>query len=102
MELSLFEKYNRANELTTKIVKKQERGELLLEFLEQINISRLNTKYKPVSIAKLALDVSHIPTPDLYYLLSICKDAGRRSKRYDQGFAKCFYYSIKVKNDKPI
>lgn len=73
-----------------------ERGELLKAFLEQINMSRLGTAYKQVSIAKIGMDVAHIPTKDLYYLLSICKDAGNRSKRFDQGFSKKFYYEIKA------
>ena len=90
----LFEKYSK-----NKKIKDTERGILLTEFLEVINMSRMGTNFKPVSIAKIGLDVAHIPTKDLYYLLSICRDAGRRAKRYDSGFAKMFYYSIKVKKD---
>lgn len=93
-------KYKQLCELTTKAVvrsKKTERGELLTQFLEVINMSRLGTNFKPVSIAKIGLDVAHIPTDDLYYLLSICKSAGKRAKRYDSGFAKCFYYEIKAR-----
>lgn len=73
-----------------------ERGELLKEFLEQINISRLGTAYKQVHIAKIGMDVAHIETKDLYYLLSVCKDAGTRAKRYDTGFSKKFYYELSV------
>lgn len=92
MQSSLFDKYKvQVKDSRT------ERGELLKQFLEQINMSRLGTHYKQVSIAKIGMDVAHIPTKDLYYLLSICKDAGTRAKRYDQGFAKMFYWSIKVK-----
>lgn len=73
-----------------------ERGELLKQFLEQINMSRLGTAYKQVSIAKIGMDVGHIETKDLYYLLSVCNDAGNRAKRFDQGFAKKFYYELSV------
>ena len=76
-----------------------ERGELLKQFLEQINMSRLGTNFKQVSIAKIGLDVAHIPTKDLYFLLSICKDSGSRAKRYDTGFSKRFYYELNVQKN---
>ena len=82
-------------ELKTKDTR-TERGELLKEFLEQINMSRLGSTFKPVGTARLGMDLAHIPTKDLYYLLSVCKDSGTRAKRYDQGFAKRFYYELKV------
>lgn len=100
MELSLFDKYKQGEKFIDKVISREtERGELLKQFQEVINMSRLGTSYKPVTIAKIGLDVAHIPTKDLYYLLSICKDSGKRSKRYDSGFSKCFYYQIKVKKD---
>ena len=76
-----------------------ERGELLKEFLEQINMSRLGTNFKQVSIAKIGMDVAHIPTKDLYFLLSVCKDSGARAKRYDTGFSKRFYYELSVQKN---
>lgn len=94
MELNLFTKY----QLATKS-KETERGELLKEFMEPINISRKSNKYQPVTIARMGMLVSHIPTPDLYYLLSVCKDAGNRNKNYHTGFSKMFYWSIKPKQD---
>jgi hypothetical protein len=95
-----LDRFKVASELTTLAVNRQtERGELLKQFLEQINLSRIGSHYKPVSIAKIGMDVAHIETKDLYYLLSTCKDAGNRAKRYDSGFAKMFYWSIRVQKD---
>lgn len=101
MELSLFEKYKQCEQLVDKAVNKTERGELLQEFLDVINMSRIGTNFKQIKIAKIGLDLAHIPTEDLYYFLSVCKDAGRRSKRYDVGFAKKYYYELKVKKNEP-
>lgn len=95
MQAELFTKY----QLPVKS-NKTERGELLVQFLEIINMSRTCNKYKPITIARVGMLVSHIPTKDLYYLLSVCKDAGTRAKRYDEGFAKMFYWSIKVQDEK--
>lgn len=94
MQLDLFTKY----QLQTKS-KETERGELLKQFMEPINISRVSNKYQQVTIARMGMLVSHIPTKDLYYLLSICKDAGNRNKNYHIGFSKMFYWSIKPKQD---
>lgn len=94
---STLNRFKLGSELNTKMVNREtERGELLKQFLEQINMSRIGSKYKPVSIAKIGMDLAHIETKDLYYLLSICKDAGNRAKRFDTGFAKMFYWSIRV------
>jgi hypothetical protein len=82
--------------------KKTELGELLKEFQEQINVSRIGGKYKPVTLAKIGMDVAHLVKPnndysDVYYLLSICKDAGKRAKKYEEGFSKMFYFSLRAK-----
>ena len=92
MDQSLFAKYQLAT--TTR---KTERGELLKEFMENINIARKGTPYKPLSITRVSMYLpKEIPTKDLYTLLSKCKDAGNRSKNYHQGFSKCFFYEIKA------
>ena len=100
--LGNLEKYKKIVELTTKAAERShetERGLLLTEFKDTINMSRLGSKYKQVSIAKIGLDLAHIPTKDLYFFLSICKDAGKRANRYDQGFAKKYYWELKVQKD---
>lgn len=94
MQSSLFDKYK--VQVTSK---KQERGELLLQLMEPINVSRACNGYVKVSIARMGQLVSHIKTEDLYYLLSICKDAGNRNKNYHVGFSKMFYWSIKPKQN---
>jgi hypothetical protein len=79
-----------------------ERGELLKEFMDTINISRKGTKYPLMNIQTIGVLVGKIPTPDLYFLLSICKDAGKRHKKgYSDGFSMKFFYEIKPKVDEP-
>lgn len=74
-----------------------ERGELQKEIMETINIGRKGTIYKPLSMARVGMLIQHIPTKDLYYVISVCKDAGNRSNNYHQGFSKKFFYEIKAK-----
>jgi hypothetical protein len=69
-----------------------QRQAVLSEFLEIINSERMNTKYKSLSGRVLAIKVSHIPTQDLYYLLSVCKDYMNRKG----SFSRCFFGSLKV------
>lgn len=90
-------KYQRAADLTTKAVnRKTERGELLKEFMENINVARLGSPFKPLSMARIASLLAHIPTSDLYYLLSVCKASGDRNKaKYHQSFSKKFFYELK-------
>lgn len=101
--LGSLDKYKQLCDLTTKAVVRShetERGELLKEFLAPINISRVSNKFKPITIARVSMLLpKEIPTKDLYTLLSKCKDSGNRSKNYNEGFAKRFYYEIKPKNE---
>lgn len=71
-----------------------ERQELIQRIQCAINVERVGTKYKPVTGRAVAMKVAHIPTTDLYYLDSICRDAKNRGKKY--GFV--FFGSLKVKN----
>lgn len=71
-----------------------ERQFVIKQILEEINKERIGTKYKPMTGRGVAMKVSHIPTKDLYYLLSICKD----SKNRCGSFSKCFFGSLKVKD----
>lgn len=94
-------KYKKLCNLTTKAVEKShatERGELLKQFLEVININRVSNKFKPITYARISMLLpKEIPTKDLYSLLSQCKDAGNRGKNYHESFSKTFYWLIKAK-----
>lgn len=72
------------------VVKGSERAELLKFFIENIPDKNGN-KYKPQF---LAVKLSHIPTKDLYYSMSIFKDTEKR--RGKVGAIKEFWWSIKV------
>jgi len=86
-----------------KEVKKDRRteyGEMLKEIVDTLNISRISNKYQPMSYGRVGKDLKKVGITeyrDIYYLLSICRDAGRRDKRYDAGFAKCYYGHIRKK-----
>lgn len=91
MQVSLFDKYQ-----TQTPSKATERGELLKEIMEVINLTRSQSGiYKPLTIARMGMLVAHIPVEDIYYLLSVCKDAGNRAPHYATGFSKCFFYQIR-------
>jgi hypothetical protein len=72
-----------------------ERAELLQFFLDKVNAARRGTKYKPLRPAALAVKLSHLKLPDLYYLKSVCEDAERRGKP----FSAIFWWSLKAKDD---
>lgn len=72
-----------------------ERQEILQQIQCAINVERVGTKFKPITGKAVAMKVSHIPTKDLYYLLSTCNDYKRRSKK-SGGFSKCFFWSLKA------
>lgn len=93
MEQSLFLKHQKGFDLVDKAVQRQtERGELLLEFQKHLNINRTG-KYKPLSIARVGMLVAHIPTEDLYYFMSICRDAGNRERNTVSLSLRCFITS---------
>lgn len=79
--------------------KATERGELLKEFLEVLNVNRVGM-FKPLTIARTGMMVAHIPVDGLYYLLSICKDSGNRAPNYNAGFSKRFFFEIRAQKDK--
>ena len=70
--------------------KKTERDELLSYFFV-----RLEPHWTKGKLSKrfFGIKVSHLKTPDLYYLKSICDDAERRGVP----FHKMFWSSLKVK-----
>ena len=91
-----LDKYKQLCNLTTKAVEKShatERGELLTEIVTYINNERINTKFKPTTIRAVAVLLSHIPTKDLYGVISMSKDAKNRNG----SFSKYFYLSLKTK-----
>lgn len=88
MDAALFQKY----QLPTK-TRNTERGSLIEEMTNAINLERVGTKYKPLSLRAVAVKVGHIETKDLYYLKSICMD----SKNRCGSFSKCFFGSLKTK-----
>ncbi len=69
-----------------------ERQDILAQLLEEINRERIGTKWKPLTGRAIAIKVSHIPTKDLYYILSVGKDYKSRNG----SFSKYFFGSLKV------
>lgn len=70
-----------------------ERRAILGEFTEHINGERGGKKYPKLAPRYIAIKVAHIPTKDLYYLMSICKDGKNRNG----SFGKVFFGALKVK-----
>jgi hypothetical protein len=71
-----------------------ERGELLEYFHREARYDWDAKKYGELTIKRIAVKLSHLKVNDLYYLKSICEDARRRRGEW----AKCFWGSLKVKN----
>lgn len=96
MDKLLFTKYQLATPS-----KETEYGQLLKQFLEPINASRLKGKYKPYTLPRLSAKIAYLVKDKdysaLYYLLSVCKDSGKRAKDYNEGFSKRFFFEIKAK-----
>ena len=93
MELTLFNKYKIASDLTTKAVCLHERNLVLKDILDIINNERVNTKYKKYSGKLLGIKLAHVQTKDLYYILSVGKDYKARHG----SFSKYLFGSLKVK-----
>jgi hypothetical protein len=62
----------------TKPTKQTERGQLLETFLSRLNPGRQAKGYPPLTIKRLAYELTAVPTKDLYALLSKIKDGERR------------------------
>ena len=70
-----------------------ERCTLLKEILQVVNAERFGTTYKPTTGKRLAIQLSHIPTKDLYYITSQARDMKNRG----ESFSKYLFWAIKVK-----
>lgn len=68
-----------------------ERAELIKFFVENV-LDKKGNQYSPKFIA---IKLSHIKTPDLYYSISIFRDTDKRRGR--EGAVKEFWWSIKAK-----
>ena len=91
LEATLFEKYKLLN-LQTKPVHVNERGELLKEITNEINKERIGTKWKQTTISLIGIKLAHIPTKDLYAIISMGKDYKNRNG----SFSKYLFGSLKV------
>lgn len=59
-----------------------ERGELMKFFLRHVNYARKQDGLAPMTMAHMGVVLEQIPTPDLYYLKSVCSQAKNFSKRF--------------------
>lgn len=78
---------------TVSDARQTERGELMKYFLERINPGRLRDGLPPVAMGRMGKLLQKIPTKDLYYLKSVCDDAGN--------FSKKFWWEINPKKHEP-
>lgn len=74
---------------------KTEIGEIISEFVDEINAERLNTKYPQVKFMQIYSKLGAINKDKfaLSQFLSNCKDYKRRNG----SFSKCFYGATKTK-----
>lgn len=87
MDQSLFAKYSAPQKKT----RRTERGDLLEYITGVINRGREGTKYKPLTIKRVAMLLTGIPTHDLYYIKSQMEDCRARGTSP----SKWFFWSIK-------
>jgi len=59
-----------------------ERGELMEYFRTQLNRSRVQDGLVPLTMPRMGRLLVAIPTPDLYYLKSVCDQASNFSKKF--------------------
>lgn len=62
--------------------RRTERGELLKEFLSVINAARKGTRYKPLTMGRMAKLLEGLTVHDLYYLKRVCEDSKNYSSRF--------------------
>lgn len=72
------------------LTKQTERGELMREFIENVNAER-DKIFKPITYGRMGKLLEGIPTNDLYTFLSMCKDRKQRNG----SFSKFFWWALK-------
>lgn len=72
--------------------KRTERGELMKEFLTNLNLER-NKKFPPLNFPRLGRLLEGLDLQDLYTFLSMCNDR----KRNNGSFSKYFWWALKNK-----
>ena len=75
-----------------------ERGELMKYFMDKLNRARGRDHLPPLTMGRMGRLLVAIPTPDLYYLKSVCDDAESRAGTMD-AFSKKFWWEIKPKKE---
>ena len=68
--------------ITGKKERATERGELMQYFLQALNRSRAQDGISPLTMPRMGRILQAIPTKDLYYLKSVCDQAGNFSKKF--------------------
>ncbi|MBP7770588.1 MAG: hypothetical protein KA066_01600 [Candidatus Pacebacteria bacterium] len=79
--------------------KATERGEMMQYFMQKLNRARLRDGLAALTMGRMGRLLVAIPTPDLYFLKSICDEADKRSGI--DGFSKKFWWEISPKNHTP-
>ena len=76
-------------------IHKTEEGEIISEFMKEINIERIGSKYKPVTFmaVKMKLGAIYNDKHAMRSFLSNCRDSARRNK----SFSKVFFGALKTK-----
>jgi hypothetical protein len=70
-----------------------ERGELMRHFTNELNRGRARDRLELITMPRMGKILEAIPTSDLYYLKSVCDEAGRRGG----SFSKRFWWEIDPK-----
>ena len=79
--------------LSTKRTRRTERGDLLEQFLAELNPPRIQAGYKPLLISYISLKFSSVKmsTPEIYRFYQDCKRA--------KNFSTYFWFSFKVQKE---
>ena len=62
--------------------RRTERGELMRYFCDELNPSRIREGMQPISMGRMGRLLQGIPTKDIYYLQTVCKEAKNFSKKF--------------------
>ncbi len=62
-------------------------------FHKRLNLERIDTKYKPLSMRTVAIKTAHLSLEDMDYLLKRCQQSSN--------FSKVFFGALKVKRLSP-